>query len=74
MRCMLSDLPVNPAHAENTGALVVWQNGKIVGVICEEALLGIKTVRMTLTRASPELPYIPLQGQGIDFFKDEPED
>lgn len=69
MKCMISDVPVE-VDRDADNVLVVIQGGKVVGIISKEAQENIKTIRMTFTRDTPNGFFKPLQGQGIEVFRD----
>jgi len=71
MECMMSGTTVDiKADRDTDNAILITQDGKIIGVISKAAQENIKTIRMTFTRDKPTGWFKPLQGQGIEVFRD----
>ncbi len=68
--CMMTDTLVSLDDIESSKAIVVKQEGRIIGVVSTAALDGVKTVRVTFTRTEPSGEFTPVQGQAIEAFGD----
>jgi len=69
--CMVSGDSVEVDYGESPDqtAIIVTQNGKVIGVVSTAAQEEVATLRMTFTREKPTAQFVPLQGVAIQHFK-----
>jgi len=68
--CMMTELLVALDTLDESKAIAVRQQDKLIGVVSTAALEGVKTVRLTFTRASSDQDFSPVQAQAIEAFGD----
>lgn len=65
--CMTTGIPLVEGDYPK-GTIVVYQEGKLIGVLSPEAQENVKTIRMTFTREQPDAYFRPLQGVCVESF------
>jgi lambda repressor-like predicted transcriptional regulator len=69
--CMMTDTTVSvDGPMREDDVIVVVRKGQIIGVLSAEAQDSIQTLRMTFTRDSPKSQFVPLQGTGVEYFRE----
>ena len=66
--CMTTGVHFDKDGQYPDDTIVIYRNGKIIGLVSPEAQDGVKTLRMTLTRDTRTANFQPLQGQCIETF------
>jgi hypothetical protein len=60
---------LNGSFERDDNTILIVQKGQVIGVLSEEGQEGARTLRLTLTRETPDSIFQPLQGTCVEAFR-----